>query len=560
MDKSRRTIHFLLIAALMLLPLSSNPASANAPRADLTETIIYYVKPGASGDCLSWDTACDLQPALTHFTAPDQIWVAMGRYIPTTTGDREATFLLKPGVTILGGFPADGGGLGDRDWLVHTTILSGDLNGDDQGSTGYDENSYHVVTINDVDATPILDGFIISGGNANGTWPHNSGGGIYNLNGDPYLSNLIICDNFASGNGAGMTNLGGNPHITYVTFSGNIAILDGGGMINGSSNLSLNNVAFIGNWAANFGGGIATGGNLTLTDVIFSGNAANWLGGGIYRGGGNLTVVNGLFYSNGTVEPEGQGGAIYSSSGNHILTNVTLSNNHASAGGGIMSVDSEFTLTNVTFTDNEAFSEGIGGGGMYNYASNPVLKNCILWGNTPDQISGEDAIVTFSVIQGGYAGEGNIDLDPLLLPLANNGGFSQTHALGDESPAIDAANPALCPIFDQRGFLRPIDGNLDGIASCDMGAYEFGSSLEGFPLSVNIAGQGSVTKDPDQSEYFYGEQVLLTASADPGWFFSGWSGDVAGNLNPLIFTVIGETNIDAVFSIAFYNYLPAILK
>ena len=84
--------------------------------------------------------------------------------------------------------------------------------------------------------------------------------------------------------------------------------------------------------------------------------------------------------------------------------------------------------------------------------------------------------VTFSDIQleeGVYDGTGNINADPLLGPLADNGGFTMTFALGSGSPAIDAGSPAICPTTDQRGWPRPVDGDLDGSAVCDMGAYEY---------------------------------------------------------------------------------------
>jgi len=113
--------------------------------------------------------------------------------------------------------------------------------------------------------------------------------------------------------------------------------------------------------------------------------------------------------------------------------------------------------------------------------------NSIVWGNTPDQILHiEDTMtVTFSDIQGGgFVGTGNINEDPHLGPLADNGGFVKTHSLALLSPAIDAGNPdpEICPSTDARGFPRPIDGNGDGSAICDMGAYESGFSRLYLPL------------------------------------------------------------------------------
>ena len=115
---------------------------------------------------------------------------------------------------------------------------------------------------------------------------------------------------------------------------------------------------------------------------------------------------------------------------------------------------------------------------MYNAGRSPIIVNAIFWGNDRDQIAGDAANISYSDIQGGYTGTGNIDLDPLLGLLANNGGFTKTHALGEGSPAIDVGNPdpVTCPSTDQRRHLRPLDGNGDGTAICDMGAYEYGTT------------------------------------------------------------------------------------
>jgi len=157
---------------------------------------IIYVDANASpgGDGLTWGTAYKyLQDALAEAQSNDEIWVAQGTYtpdcnslVPNGTGDREATFQLITGVALYGGFPSGGGNWEQRDPNQFETILSGDLNDDDvevedpaelQDEPSRSENSYHVVTGSGTDPNTILDGFIITAGNANGSNPYNKGAG-----------------------------------------------------------------------------------------------------------------------------------------------------------------------------------------------------------------------------------------------------------------------------------------------------------------------------------------------------------------------------------------------
>ena len=131
---------------------------------------ILYVNAAAAagGNGNSWATAyTDLQQALAAAAATEAIWVAQGTYKPTKptapTDPRTATFALKDGVAVYGGFVGTETQLGQRDWVHHVTTLSGDIGTPDDIS----DNSYHVVTGRG-DASTILDGFTITAGNANG--------------------------------------------------------------------------------------------------------------------------------------------------------------------------------------------------------------------------------------------------------------------------------------------------------------------------------------------------------------------------------------------------------
>jgi len=506
----------------------------------------FYVKPTAtgSGGCSSWANACGLQTALTNAITGDVIWVAEGTYYPTTTtDDRTDSFQLKNGVAIYGGFPAEGSDWIDRDWVTNTTTLSGDIDIDGV-NTG---NSYHVVTGFGVTGSAILNGFTISGGNANGSVPLDRGGGIYNRNSStPTLTNVIFSGNSAYF-GGGMFNNDSGPFLNNVTFYNNEALIAGGGIYNEYSSPTLYDVTFTQNKAINgSGGGMynSTWSGPTLNKVTFSGNSACF-------GGGMFNETN--------FPP--------------VLTNVTFSANIVGAdatestenvdgfGGGMYNFNtSNLILTNVTFSGNTAAGTNGSGGGIYNMNSSPQLRNAIVYGNTPtiNQIysdSPSSPTITYSDIQGDvYAGIGNINSDPLLGPLADNGGFTQTHALGPGSPAIDAGDPENCPSVDQRTFPRPIDGDAVSGARCDMGAFEFDT----YPLNLVIVGNGQVFKSPDKSIFLYGEEVILTPVADAGSTFYGWSGAVSGSDNPLTVKIINDTTITAAFSEDEYTLITAV--
>jgi len=282
----------------------------------------------------------------------------------------------------------------------------------------------------------------------------------------------------------------------------------------------------------------------------------------MYNHSGSSPALNNVTFSANSVTYDfGCGGGMHNRESSPTLTNVTFSGNSApDSGGGLANFsNSSPILRNVTFISNSSTNSG---GGMYNNDSSPTISDAILWGNMPSQIyNSYDSLttVTYSDIEGGYPGTGNINEDPLLGDLADNGGFTQTHSLGEGSPAIDAGDPTNNLNIDQRAYARPIDGDGGEGPRSDMGAYEYASFPATFQLTLDISGNGVIAKSPDKTEYFWGETVTLTPLADPDWVFLGWGGDASGLDNPLALTIYEATNITADFRFNAWTILLSVI-
>ncbi len=173
------------------------------------QTVWYVNDAGDAGNgCTSWEDACpELQTALGLANSGDQVWLAEGTYTPAGPGgDRTATFQLITGVALYGGFDGSERTLEDRAGLFDQTILSGDLNGDDDTGGDNSENSYHVTTGSGTGLSAILDGFTITAGHAStSAFPHFVGGGMLNEGGSPTVTNCTFSENTAR-SGGGMYN------------------------------------------------------------------------------------------------------------------------------------------------------------------------------------------------------------------------------------------------------------------------------------------------------------------------------------------------------------------
>ncbi len=406
----------------------------------------------------------------------------------------------------------------------------------------------------------MLEGFTITGGDAS------SGGGMHNFSSSPTITNCTFSDNYVLGSGGGMYNkLGSNPLVNNCTFSGNSADSGvGGGIFNFCSSPTVTNCTFSGN-TANWGGGIFNYySSSTVTNCTFSGNSAA-TGGGMVNGGGTPTVIDCTFSGNSAVG--GGGGGMYNDgssptvtdctfSGNSAfygggmsnreatsmtVTNCTFSRNTAQSGGGMVNIGSIMPMiTNCTFTGNSA--AGVGGGilnsggsptvtnctfsantapgggsGMYSTIGccgngAPIVHNCILWDNDGDEIvdvNGAATTASYSNVQGGWPGIGNIDADPLFVDPDND-----DFHLSSGSPCIDAGNNWGVPIdendYDEDGVLCELfpvdlDGNprfnadeADFDPGCgvpvvvDMGAYEYQFDPADQVTFADLNGDGAV--------------------------------------------------------------------
>ena len=358
-----------------------------------------------------------------------------------------------------------------------------------------------------------MSGIRITGGNING-----NGGGIYVYPGNTLnLSSCSVDHNSAALDGGGIINDQGKLSLTNCDVLYNTSASRGGGMANFTGELTIINTSIGNNTSADNGGGIYNlNGTAELSYSALETNTAEYRGGGIYSYGtdAEITLFECPVTGNNTVR-QGAGG-IYNAS-TMTLTRVTISQNKTPdwyGGGGIWNDGSirieESTisgntannsvggiLTQGTATlDNTTISSNIGIGFLNSAADNAEaeLTNCTIVSNTEGGITNwrsltlKNTVVanntsydcTFSkpIISNGFnldsdntcglTGPGDLpNTDPLLGPLQDNGGPTQTHALQARSPAIDAGDNVGCPAADQRGVRRP-----QGIA-CDIGAYEY---------------------------------------------------------------------------------------
>ena len=474
----------------------------------IAPVVFFYVDKDATGagDGSSWDNAfTTIQPAIdAAFPAGGgEVWVAEGTY-SEARADIDGSLVMKEGVALYGGFigAASGGYETQRDarnWTDHATTISG-------LTARSGAAARHVVK----GATSgVLDGFTITGGNANGSAPHNQGGGLF------------------------------ADHVTTLTlanclFTTNTASMSGGAVCSVVSSVTYERCRFISNVAYRAGGLTCQGGRSVFRGCLFLTNrATDRPGGGIYHafdntlGAPSYMLIDGCwFYGN----YAGYGGGVnVNGTDSYIQTdiyNCVFAGNHAggnswggtSTGGAIWNEGtSHLTAANCTFSGN---SDSNNLAAIYNYSDSrhATMKiiNCIIWNNVGlavHQSSASELTVSYTDLTGGVLGissgtiidgGGNFNLNPRFMRDVN--GATEDYGdlrLSPASPCIDAAT-SISLTADIDGATRPVDipgvGGAGAANAFDVGAYEFNGPV----LQVYVSG----LEDPqelafDKQGYLY---------------------------------------------------------
>ena len=333
---------------------------------------IYVCVNASSGNNngTNWTNAyISLQSAFDAAASGDQICVAKGTYKPSTAhGLEDGTsryyhFEMKNGVAIYGGFAgtedASTFNLENRDFITNETILSGDLNGDDvvngKGSnlsfSNNEENCYHVFYHDKIGLTSSaeLNGFTISGGNANGGSNEDYGAGMYNEQCNPTLKNITFKNNQSATGSLYFYDLATGAQLSNLIFENNDGGYYGALYIEGSTGTTILSNALMINNKGQYGGGLYNSDAPTIiNNATFSGNYAESAGGGVYNSSGVLSLNNCIIWGNTTA---GDGAEIYYSQWGSSSMNL----NYSCYKNETDDVSGELTLGNGNITSDPLF-------------------------------------------------------------------------------------------------------------------------------------------------------------------------------------------------------------
>jgi len=366
--------------------------------------------------------------------------------------------------------------------------------------------------------TVTISGLTITNGQTSGSFPNDSGGGIYNDAATLTLSNCTVSANSATF-GGGIYNFGEGPGSASLTVS-NCTVsansgANGAGIYNdgesdGSATLAISNSTLSGNSATSAGGGIYNDGTfagnaaLTINNSTLNGNSALSFGGGIYNNGApgppsnpgsaTLAISNSTLSGNSATSA---GGGIYNSSRDIspavlTLSNTTLSGNSAVSGGGIYNEASAgfvlgparatLTISNSTLSGNSASGFG---GGIYNFAfqdrsaARATITNSTLSGNSGAngagiynfaQFTGQAAVtIAETILKAGASGANIVNDSGIIISLGHNLSSDDASAFLNANGDQNGADPLLGPLQDNGGstFTHAL---LTGSPAIDAGA------------------------------------------------------------------------------------------
>jgi len=492
---------------------------------------VIYVDARATGanDGSSWANAHTyLQDALANADglrsgrvsrSPVEIRVARGVYRPDRssdhpfgTGDREATFYLRDGVSIRGGFAGAGApDPNNRDIVSCETILSGDLAGNDVAvvdpcdlltESTRKENSYAVVTAGICSRSAVLDGFTIRSGYAEGLVPPGGAGlSLYSSSHEasccPSIRNCTFMGNAAHTAGA-ICATSARPELVNCSFLQNAGIV-GGAILCQSSRAGTSKAC-----------------EFVISGCTFADNYARDTGGAMHIDYGNPPVIENSLFTRNSAKV---GGAIYV----HTLGTVNMANCHiignkaSEAGAAICFDGMELKITSCTIFGNLA---PVGGAlarlELVREGSQAVLVsivNAILW-NGDDQIhigEGIQVSVTYSNVCGGWPGKDNLDADPLF---ANPGHWDSNGTLDD--PKDDFWVNGDHHLKSQAGRWDPKSQSWvkDDVTSPCIDAGDPNSPVgeEPFPNGGRI-NMGAYGGTAEASKSYFGEPVCQTIIA-----------------------------------------------
>ncbi len=462
---------------------------------------------GGSNNGSTWANAyTSFQSALSVASSGNYIWVAEGTYHPSVDENGEVnvntrlhTFQMKNEVEIYGGFAGTETKTSQRSDFgvggVNEAILSGDILGNDAivgvGATlqiwNKFDNCYNVFyhpNGTNLTGTAVLDGFTLRGASADGSYPHNVGGGMYNKSSSPSLTNCTLTGNYAV-QGGGMYNDSSSPNLTNCTISSNLTTTsDGGGMYNAnSSSPVLTNCNIAGN-SSRFGGGMynTSSSTPTITNCTISDNAAtNGNGGGIYNHQVSPNITNSIFTGN---TASTWGGGINNAAASPNIISCTLLGNTAQYGGGICNQSSSSPIIkNTILWDNTATSNSTRNE-VYNITlSTPTFSHC--------DIKGSGGSASWNVSSFGTDGGNNIDSDPLFV-----GSGDHPYLILGDSPCADVGSDvANSETYDIRGegYSRKLSKTDGSTGTIDMGAYEYLFGTD--PANPTTTWTGAVDND-----------------------------------------------------------------